>query len=412
MANQFADGRFRLAVGIEDTFVPQASLGRRALDEYELTQHYERWADDLRMARECGATSIRYGIPWYRVNPSSGRFVWDWLDRVVDLLDELELETIVDLMHYGTPLWLDNQFLNDSYPERVAEYAARIAERYRGRLTAFTPMNEPLINAIYCGEIARWPPHLSGDDGFVKLVRALVRGIVATQDAVAEVTRGDATFVHVEATMRYVHDGGGVPDEVAFLRDRCFLIEDLLTGVVDDRHPLADFLRRHGFDDDDFAWSSEHVAHPDVMGVNYYPHLSTFEYRRGEPKESWPQIDGGTAGLEEVVRAFADRYGAPVFLTETSQTGSIAERVEWLDASIPFLLRLRDKGVDIAGYTWWPLFDLVDWIYREETGPVEDYLVSMGMYDLRVSEIGRLERLNTVVVDRFKSYAQSLVAAQ
>ena len=104
MAHQFADRRFRLAVGIEDTFVPQASIGRRALDEYELTQHYDRWANDLGLARECGATTIRYGIPWYKINPSPGRFVWDWLDRVVDLLDELGLETIVDLMHYGTPL--------------------------------------------------------------------------------------------------------------------------------------------------------------------------------------------------------------------------------------------------------------------------------------------------------------------
>ncbi|HET8893343.1 MAG TPA: family 1 glycosylhydrolase [Gaiellaceae bacterium] len=412
MANRFADGCFRLAVGIEDTFVPQAYLGQRALDEYELTQHYDRWAEDLGMARECGATTIRYGIPWYKVNPSPNRFVWDWLDRVVDRLDELGLETIADLMHYGTPLWLDNQFLNNAYPERVAEYAARVAERYHGRLTAFTPFNEPLTNAIYCGEIARWPPHLSGDDGFVKLVRALVRGIVATQAAVAELTGGDATFVHVEATMRYVHEGEDVPEEVAFLRGRSFLIEDLLTGGVDDAHPLADFLRRNGFDDDDFAWCREHVAQPEVMGINYYPHLSTFAHRAGEPRESWPQVDAGTTGLGEVVRAFADRYRVPVFLTETSATGSIAERARWLDTSIEFLLRLRDEGVDIAGYTWWPLFDLVDWVYREETGPVEDYLLSMGMYDLRVSEIGRLDRVQTAVVDRFQSHAQSLMAAR
>jgi beta-glucosidase len=412
VANRFADGRFRLAVGIEDTFVPQASLGRRALDEYELTQHYERWEDDLRMARECGATTIRYGIPWYRINPSPGRFVWSWLDRVVDFLEEVGLEPIIDLMHYGTPLWLDNQFLNHAYPERVAEYAARVAERYRGRVTAFTPLNEPLINAIYCGEIARWPPYLSGDDGFVQLVRVLVRGIVATQTAVGDVTGGDATFVHVEATMRYVHDGSDIPEEIAFLRHRSFLIEDLLTGRVDDSHPLANFLRSNGFDDDDFVWSREHVAHPDVMGINYYPHLSTFAYRSGEPRERWPQIDGGNAGLEEVVRAFADRYRAPIFLTETSENGTIAKRVEWLDTSIAFLLELRDDGVEIAGYTWWPLFDLVDWLYREETGPVEDYLVSMGMYDLRVSEIGRLERRHTGVVDRFQAHAQALVATR
>ena len=108
MPNQFADGRFRWAVGIEDTFVPQVALGRRALDEYELTQHYVFWADDLALAAQAGATSVRYGFPWYRLNPEPGRFVWEWSDRVVDRLEELGLEAIVDLVHFGTPLWLEN----------------------------------------------------------------------------------------------------------------------------------------------------------------------------------------------------------------------------------------------------------------------------------------------------------------
>jgi hypothetical protein len=185
-------------VGIEGTFLPQAALGRRALDEYELTQQYAFWSDDL--ARRGGrATTIRYGLPWYRIEPEPGRFVWDWTDRVVDRLDELGLETIVDLMHYGTPLWLDNEFLNHSYPQRVAEYGAQVAERYRGRLRAFTPLNEPTINAVFCGQAGTWLPHLRGRDGYLKLGRALVRGIVATHRAIAEVTCGDATFVYVEA---------------------------------------------------------------------------------------------------------------------------------------------------------------------------------------------------------------------
>jgi hypothetical protein len=37
----------RFAVGIEDTFIPQTRAGERALDEYELTQHYDYWHSDL-----------------------------------------------------------------------------------------------------------------------------------------------------------------------------------------------------------------------------------------------------------------------------------------------------------------------------------------------------------------------------
>jgi beta-glucosidase len=408
VANQFGDGRFRFAVGIEDTFVPQTAVGRRALDEYELTQHYDRWASDLELARATGATTMRYGIPWYLVNPERGRFAWSWLDRVVDKLGELGIEAIVDLMHYGTPLWLDNQFLNSAYPDAVAEYAAAIADRYRGRLTAFTPLNEPLINAIFCGEEARWPPYLAGGDGFVKLVRALVRGIVATQAAIDDVTAGESTFVHVEATQRFAVPDGPPSEEVEFLRGRVFLVEDLLTGRVDDDHELAGFLRANGFRDDDLAWCSENTAHPDVMGVNYYPHLTTVEVTAGG-RATWQRVDGGTHGLEEMMRSFAERYGAPVFLTETSQSGPVADRLAWLDASIESLFRLRDDGLDVVGYTWWPLFDLVDWNYREGIEPPEHYLVQMGMYDLRRDDVGRFERAHTPVVDRFRLHTEAAV---
>ena len=147
----------RFAVGIEDTFIPQTSPGRRTLDEYGLTGHYENWREDLNMAASTGAAMIRYGIPWYRVNPARDAWDWSWTDRVFDHLLSLGLTPIVDLMHYGCPLWLECEFANPDYPQRVAEYAARVAGRYGEQVRFYTPMNEPLLNAMYCGEDGAGP---------------------------------------------------------------------------------------------------------------------------------------------------------------------------------------------------------------------------------------------------------------
>jgi beta-glucosidase len=402
---------FRFAVGVEDTFVPHAFAGHRALDEYELTQHYRFWAEDLGLAADAGATAIRYGFPWYRLNPAPGRFAWDWADRVVDRLDELGLEAIVDLVHYGTPLWLDNSFLHHDFPARLAEYAAGLAARYRGRLTLWTPMNEPQLTAMHCGEQGVWPPRLTGQDGYVKLVRALVRGVVAAQQAVAEASGGQASFVHVEATFRYAGATDAFAAEVELLRARRFLIQDLLCGRVDDGHPLAGYLRGNGFGDDDLAWCAANPAIPDVMGVNYYPHLSTTVYRAGEtlPVARRPRRDDWTAGCEEVIRAFADRYRRPVMLTETSVAGTVEQRLDWLDASLELVVGLRRQGVEIVGYTWWPLFDLVDWAYRDAVGAVGEHLVPMGLYDLEPDSIGTLHRRSTPVADRFRAWATGAV---
>lgn len=70
------DTTFLWATGIEDTFIPHARPGLRALDEYELTQHYRFWKRDFDLAAATGVKFLRWGIPWYRVQPASEK--WDW----------------------------------------------------------------------------------------------------------------------------------------------------------------------------------------------------------------------------------------------------------------------------------------------------------------------------------------------
>jgi beta-glucosidase len=388
----------KFAVGIEDTFVPQASPGLRPLDEYELTGHYDRWREDLGIAASTGASMIRYGIPWYRVNPAPDEWDWSWTDRVIDYLLSLKLVPIIDLMHYGCPLWLEREFANPDYPHRVAEYAARFAERYGSTVRFYTPMNEPLLNAMYCGEDGRWPPGLTGDEGFVLLTKQLVRGIVRTQRAVVD-TVPDPAFVHVEATFRYM--GGPVHAElIGSLRQRTWLIYDLLFGRVDGDHPLCAYLSINGFADEDLAYFRENVTEPDILGINYYPHMSTTEFLpEGNRRNVW----SGTEGIDELVRDFYARYDKPIFWTETSVPGTVEDRLRWLEDSLVLVHRLRSEGLPLVGYTWWPLFSLLDWAYREGAKPPEAYLWHMGMYDLEPDGRVGFIRNETPVVSAFRA---------
>src|SRR4051812_4670458 len=149
-----APDQFLWGTGIEDTFIidPHPLTGR-TLDEYELTGHYEQWEADLQRAAELGVSILRYGIPWYRVEPRPGQFDWSWTDQVLPRIVELGMEPVIDLMHYGTPLWLTDAFLNTDYAERVAEYGAAFARQYRGLFRWLTPLNEPRVNAWYAGRV-------------------------------------------------------------------------------------------------------------------------------------------------------------------------------------------------------------------------------------------------------------------
>lgn len=396
------------ALGVEDTFIPQNARGERSLDEYELTQHYERWREDLDNAAWAGARMLRWGIPWHRVNPDVGVWDFDWLDQVADHLGEAGLEPVWDLMHYGTPGWLHDEFRHPDYPERVAEYAHRIGERYGKRFPWFTPLNEPLLNALYCGRYGYWPPYGTGDDGFVEVLGAIAKGIVLSQEAFVEAAGDAASAMHVEAAIRYEGDGSA-DDELRFLRDQAFLPEDLVTGRVDGSHPLFSYLRRHGFADADFEWFQGRAVAPDVMGVNYYPAVSSDLVTAGGPDggprapRSHPQA--GTDGLVDVIRSFHDRYRRPVFLSETCHPGSHEQRLEWLDASVAAVRALRADGVDVRGYTWWSVIDMIEWDYRDTTKPVKEHILPMGLWDLVPAADGALERRRNPVADRFRDYA-------
>jgi beta-glucosidase len=145
-----APDAFLWATGIEDTFItaPWPKTGR-TLDEYELTGHYDRWHSDIGLMRELGVRAARYGIPWHRIQPRRGAWEWDFVDRAVDRLLELGVEPVIDLVHYGLPPWIEDAYLNPDFPELMADYAARVATRLRGRVFSYTPLNEPRITAWY-----------------------------------------------------------------------------------------------------------------------------------------------------------------------------------------------------------------------------------------------------------------------
>ena len=405
----YRDGQLHFALGVEDTFIPQAAPGRRALDEYDLMQHYRFWERDLDLCEESGATLLRWGIPWYRVNPEKGTWDWSWLDRVMDWFDEHRIELVADLIHYGTPLWLEDEFVARDYPERVAEYAAAVAERYRGRIRHYTPANEPLLNVMYCGEFGHWPPYRTGDAGFTSVLKGISRGIVHTQRAIAEQDPG-ADFVHVEASFRFDGDLDAHGKTVEHLRHRAYVVQDLVMGRVGDDHPLVPYLRANGFTDDDLAWARTHTAQPDVVGVNYYPQHSTELFEEGVvlgggPGELRPRRNAGTAGLKDVLTNFAERYGKPVFLTETGYTGTVQDRIDWLHASVGAVEELRADGVDVVGYTWWCITDMFEWTYRHSDGPAMDHLLRMGLWALEEDADGTLQRVHTPVADAFRAVA-------
>ena len=397
---------FIWASGVENTFIPQTKRGHRALDEYELIDHYDHWRQDLALAREVGVQALRWGVPWYRIQPRPEQFDWSWTDEVLPyLVHDLKIMPIIDLMHYGCPLWLDREFANEDYPRAVAAYAEAFARRYHDIVSWYTPLNEPLMNALWCGKRGLWPPYLRGDGGYTRIMMQLARGIVRTVEAIKSVDPR-ALMVHVEAA-------GLIRAEVPELQmlaqesqAQIFLSYDLVSGRVDPDHLLYPWLVRNGASLHELTELKRRAVALDIVGLNFYPQWSTTELhvdRAGRMQSRVVEKDG--AGFAELLADAHRRYDAPVMVTETSVRGTHGVRLRWMSESLAAIKDLRERGVPVVGYTWFPMMTMIDWHYRFGTRPAEKYRTELGLFVLdREPEKQRWQI--TPLVERFRDHIE------
>lgn len=67
--------------------------------------------------------------------------------------------------------------------------------------------------------------------------------------------------------------------------------------------------------------------------------------------------------------------------------------------------RIRDDGLPLVGYTWFPAFSLVAWSYLTGAKPAEAYMAHMGLWDLRDDGHGTLRREPTGLEQEYASLA-------
>jgi beta-glucosidase len=398
---------FIWASGIEDTFVPQTRAGHRALDEYQLMGHYEHWREDLALAKKIGVQAIRWGVPWYRVEPYPGEFDWSWIDQVLPyIVEDLGITPIVDLMHYGCPFWLRREFASDEYPDAVASYVATFVKRYKNLVKWYTPLNEPIVNALMCGKRGHWPPYLRGDSGYIRVMLQLVKGIQKTVNVIKEIDP-NSIMVHVEATglSRAAHED--LEALAVEEQRRGYLCYDLLTGRINRDHPLFIWLIRNGAGPGELIDIAKNAIPLDVLGMNFYPQWSTqqiFIDNKGRLAYRATESDG--SDFASLIHDYYERYKVPILVTETSAFGPDEVRSKWLETSVNAIKILRSQGVPVLGYTWFPMFTMIDWRYRLGRRPMDQYRIELGLYKL-IENTGNGRWQDTQLVDQMRKYIAS-----
>jgi len=347
--------------------------GRR-VDEMEKCRHYKMWREDFDLVDELEIKFLRYGPPIHRTFLGPDKFDWTFTDETFADLKRRNIVPIADLCHFGVPDWIGN-FQNPDFPELFAAYVREFAERFPW-VQLYTPVNEMYICAIFSARYGWWNEQLTGDKSFVTALKHIVKANVMAMKAVLEI-RPDAIFIQSESSEYYHAENPGAIKPAEIMNAERFLSLDLNYGRRIESE-MYEFLFDNGMTKDEYHFFLDNnFRHHCIMGNDYY---ITNEHRVFE--DGTTQAAGEIFGYAEITWQYYDRYRIPVMHTETNfrQGPNGDEAIFWLWKEWANVLRVRNDGIPVVGFTWYSLTDQVDWnsALRDDANSVDP----LGLYDL------------------------------
>jgi beta-glucosidase/6-phospho-beta-glucosidase/beta-galactosidase len=365
--------QFLFATGIEKSN-PAIDHGKQRVDELEKCGHYQRWQQDFDLVQELGIRFLRYGPPLHTTFVGPGKYDWSFADATFRDLLRRDIAPMVDLCHFGVPDWIGN-FQNPDFPVLFAQYAKAFAQRFPW-VQLYTPINEMYVCATFSALYGWWNEQLSSDQGFVTALKHIVKANVLAMQAILEV-RPDAIFVQSESSEYYHAENPAAIKPAEEMNAKRFLSLDLNYGQRVNSE-MYEYLLDNGMSRDEYHFFMHNkLKHHCIMGNDYY---KTNEHRVAADGST--RASGEIFGYHAITNQYYDRYHLPVMHTETNlwQGPNGDEAVNWLHKEWANVLRVRNDGVPIVGFTWYSLTDQVDWdsALRENNGRLNP----VGLYDL------------------------------
>ena len=304
------------------------------LDLIKATSHDKHALKDYRRLRELGFRTVRDGLRWHLIERAPGKYDWSsWLP-MLEAAEQAGVQVIWDLFHYGSPDCVDQAA--PDFPDRFADFAVAAVEVQQSiseRAPLVCPLNE--INFL------SW----AVDDGYFPKVGPKQRGwfkdrLVTTAIKASRAIRQHwpaATIVWAEPLIHIA------PHDLrrSTIRDA----RKNLQGMYEAYDWILGLARPELGGDRSLA---------DVVGWNFYPHNQW--YYKG------PTIPMGHheyRPLADLLVEVAERYGKPLFLSETGAEGS--GKPSWLHYICNEVREAIRRGADIRGICWYPITAYPGW---------------------------------------------------
>ncbi|WP_207429310.1 family 1 glycosylhydrolase [Pedobacter sp. SYSU D00535] len=345
----------------------------RYMDQLEFSGHYHR-DKDIELLAQIGIKRLRYPVLWekHQLEPGS-KINWDISEKNLNRLRELGVDPIVGLVHHGSgPSYASIE--TDNFASGLAAYAAQVARKFPW-VKYYTPVNEPLTTARFCGLYGHWYPHGKSGKVFLNLLINECKATVLAMRAIHEVNP-EAQLIQTEDLGR-TYSTPLLEYQANFENHRRWLSFDLMIGNVTPKHPLWHYLLSEGVHQESLEFFWENSCTPDILGFNYYPTSERFldedlakypiHTHGGNGRHKYADVEAVRVDLDEeygikrLMREAWERFKLPMAVTEVHLGCTRDEQMRWIKEIYTACNELKSESVDVRAITGWAMLGSYGW---------------------------------------------------
>jgi dTDP-4-dehydrorhamnose reductase len=348
-------------------------VGDNYFDQLEYSGHYNRMSD-LDLIASLGIKMLRYPVIWEKHQMKKGAPInWDRTEKYLNHLRELGVTPIAGLVHHGSgPEYVN--FYDGSFEEGLEAYAKTVAKKFPW-LEFYTPVNEPLTTARFCGLYGHWYPHKSSDYDFFKVLLSECKATVMAMKAIREVNP-NAKLIQTD-DLGKCHSTPLLAYQAELENERRWVSYELLSGKLTPDKYMWNYMLKAGITVAELTYFLKNNCPPDVCGFNYYLTSERYLdeemdkypicYHGGNAKHKYADVHTAIVELDKetgpytVLKEAWDRLQLPLAITECHLYSPREEQMRWFNDMWNTVNKLKGEGVDIRAITAWALFGLHGW---------------------------------------------------
>lgn len=299
------------------------------------TQHDIRFYEDYQALSSIEINTVREGVCWSCVETSPGVFDFSDVLNRMKAAEELEIQIIWDLIHFGYPdgIYPTHPLFCDRF-EQFCDAFTEFYKEHSKQPLLVVPINEISFLSWHSGDVRGTVPFgvNSGWDIKYHLCKAAILGIKKIKER-----DPDCQIVLVEPLVKVHPANADTIAEANHLNEIQFQAMDIIAGrMCPELGGSEDFL--------------------EILGFNYYWNCQ-WEINGG-PLD-WPDIQNKRTPFSKLLQTAYNRYKKPVLISETGHFGPL--RIQWIEELVDECKEAQNNGVDLKGICIYPVTDRPDW---------------------------------------------------